>query len=181
MGDGIAAYGADRHRSEQVSRRRQVDDNAHHRITPPGQRVTECAGRSPGSRVLAAVAPSQPGGPVVCRDRPRRLQLRGQPRPRRAPNGTSPCSLLVPNADHAREPAHAIVGNGAGPVNRDRIAEIAPNGDGDVRITMADGAVIPGSRRYRDRLPAAGPRGRGPAGRRLEHPASERTQDALSF
>ena len=38
-------------------------------------------------------------------------------------------------------------------VNIDHIAGIKPTGEGDVRIEMTDGAVIPGSRRYRDRLP----------------------------
>lgn len=37
----------------------------------------------------------------------------------------------------------------------DRIAEIAPTDDGDARLTMRDGSVIPCSRRYRDAL--AGP------------------------
>ena len=40
-------------------------------------------------------------------------------------------------------------------VNTDHIREIKPTGEGDVKIEMSDGAVIPGSRRYRDRLPAA--------------------------
>ncbi len=37
-------------------------------------------------------------------------------------------------------------------VNRGRIEEIAPSGDGDVVVTLAGGVEIPGSRRYRDRL-----------------------------
>ncbi len=37
--------------------------------------------------------------------------------------------------------------------NRNHIVEIKPTGDGGVDITLADGSVIPGSRRYRDRLP----------------------------
>lgn len=40
-------------------------------------------------------------------------------------------------------------------VNTDHIASIKPTGEGDVTIEMEDGAVIPGSRRYRDRLPNA--------------------------
>lgn len=40
-------------------------------------------------------------------------------------------------------------------VNTDHITAIKPTGEGDVTIEMNDGAVIPGSRRYRDRLPAA--------------------------
>ena len=39
-------------------------------------------------------------------------------------------------------------------VNKGRIAEINPTGEGDVRIAMEDGEIIPGSRRYRDRLVA---------------------------
>lgn len=39
-------------------------------------------------------------------------------------------------------------------VNRDHISRIEPTGEGDVKIEMTDGAVIPGSRRYRDRLPS---------------------------
>jgi len=38
-------------------------------------------------------------------------------------------------------------------VNADHIQQINPTGEGDVKIEMSDGAVIPGSRRYRDRLP----------------------------
>ncbi len=41
-------------------------------------------------------------------------------------------------------------------VNRDHISRIEPTGEGDVKIEMTDGAVIPGSRRYRDRLPVDG-------------------------
>ncbi len=37
-------------------------------------------------------------------------------------------------------------------VNCDHIARIEPTGEGDVRIEMTDGSVIPGSRRYRDNL-----------------------------
>lgn len=37
-------------------------------------------------------------------------------------------------------------------VNADHIQEITPTGEGDVKIKMNDGAIIPGSRRYRDRL-----------------------------
>jgi len=37
-------------------------------------------------------------------------------------------------------------------VNADHIREITPTGEGDVKIEMNDGAAIPGSRRYRDRL-----------------------------
>lgn len=37
--------------------------------------------------------------------------------------------------------------------NTDHIKAIRPTGEGDVKIEMSDGAVIPGSRRYRDRLP----------------------------
>lgn len=39
-------------------------------------------------------------------------------------------------------------------VNKDHIIKIAPTGEGDVRIEMNDGTTVPGSRRYRDRLPA---------------------------
>jgi DNA-binding LytR/AlgR family response regulator len=39
-------------------------------------------------------------------------------------------------------------------VNADHIKKIDPTGEGDVRIEMNDGTVAPGSRRYRDRLPA---------------------------
>jgi hypothetical protein len=34
----------------------------------------------------------------------------------------------------------------------DRIAQIAPTGEGDVTITLSNGERVPGSRRYRDRL-----------------------------
>lgn len=37
--------------------------------------------------------------------------------------------------------------------NTDHIKAIRPTGEGDVKIEMSDGAVIPGSRRYRGRLP----------------------------
>ena len=37
-------------------------------------------------------------------------------------------------------------------VNRGRIVEISPSGDGDVTVKLAGGVEIPGSRRYRDRL-----------------------------
>lgn len=40
-------------------------------------------------------------------------------------------------------------------VNTDHIREIRPTGEGDVKIEMSDGEIIPGSRRYRDRLPGA--------------------------
>lgn len=40
-------------------------------------------------------------------------------------------------------------------VNRDAITEIAPTGEGDITLTLTNGATIPGSRRYRDRLTAA--------------------------
>lgn len=40
-------------------------------------------------------------------------------------------------------------------VNTDHISSIKPTGEGDVTIEMDDGAVLPGSRRYRDRLPNA--------------------------
>jgi hypothetical protein len=39
-------------------------------------------------------------------------------------------------------------------VNRTRIEEILPAGDGDVTVKLKSGADIPGSRRYRDRLEA---------------------------
>lgn len=39
-------------------------------------------------------------------------------------------------------------------VNRARIREIAPAGEGDVVVRLDDGAEIPGSRRYRERLAA---------------------------
>jgi hypothetical protein len=40
-------------------------------------------------------------------------------------------------------------------VNVDEVREVAPTGEGDVRLTMSDGSVTPGSRRYRERLAAA--------------------------
>lgn len=40
-------------------------------------------------------------------------------------------------------------------VNRDRIAEIVPTGEGDVTLTLTNGEQVPGSRRYRDRLDVA--------------------------
>lgn len=40
-------------------------------------------------------------------------------------------------------------------INADYIREIRPTGEGDVVIEMSDGAKVPGSRRYRDRLPTA--------------------------
>jgi len=39
-------------------------------------------------------------------------------------------------------------------VNADHIREITPTGEGDVKIELSHGAIIPGSRRYRDRLQA---------------------------
>lgn len=39
-------------------------------------------------------------------------------------------------------------------VNRDRIREISPTGDGNVSIRLDTGTEIPGSRSYRERLPA---------------------------
>ncbi len=39
-------------------------------------------------------------------------------------------------------------------VNTDQIVKTEPTGEGDVRIEMTDGTIIPGSRRYRDRLPS---------------------------
>jgi len=39
-------------------------------------------------------------------------------------------------------------------VNMDFVEAIQPTGEGDVKIEMSDGAIIPGSRRYRDRLPS---------------------------
>ena len=41
-------------------------------------------------------------------------------------------------------------------VNTDHVRKIDPTGEGDVTIEMNDGSRIPGSRRYRDRLPSAG-------------------------
>ena len=38
-------------------------------------------------------------------------------------------------------------------VNKDHIRAIQPTGEGDVKIEMSDGSMVPGSRRYRDRLP----------------------------
>ncbi|MBL4619872.1 MAG: LytTR family transcriptional regulator [Marinicaulis sp.] len=38
-------------------------------------------------------------------------------------------------------------------VNTEYIEAIQPTGEGDVKIKMSDGEIIPGSRRYRDRLP----------------------------
>ncbi len=40
-------------------------------------------------------------------------------------------------------------------VNRDRVREISPTGEGDVAITLDTGETIPGSRRYRSELEAA--------------------------
>ena len=40
-------------------------------------------------------------------------------------------------------------------VNRDRVREITPTGEGDVAITLDTGETIPGSRRYRSELEAA--------------------------
>lgn len=40
-------------------------------------------------------------------------------------------------------------------VNRDRIEEIIPTGEGDVTLVLTGGLRIPGSRRYRNRLEAA--------------------------
>ena len=40
-------------------------------------------------------------------------------------------------------------------VNRAEVQTIAPTGEGDVTLTLADGGSVPGSRRYRDRLDAA--------------------------
>jgi len=40
-------------------------------------------------------------------------------------------------------------------VRLDAVRRVTPTGDGDVRLTLADGTVAPGSRRYRDRLLAA--------------------------
>ncbi|MCK5745388.1 MAG: LytTR family transcriptional regulator [Oricola sp.] len=37
-------------------------------------------------------------------------------------------------------------------VNPDHIARIEPTGEGDVRIEMTDGTLVPGSRRYREKL-----------------------------
>ncbi len=46
-------------------------------------------------------------------------------------------------------------------VNCDFIEAISPTGEGDVKIKMrGDNAIIPGSRRYRDRLPEAAPTSR---------------------
>jgi len=38
-------------------------------------------------------------------------------------------------------------------VNAGAIAKIEPTGEGDIKIEMKDGTMVPGSRRYRDRLP----------------------------
>ena len=40
-------------------------------------------------------------------------------------------------------------------VNADQIVKTEPTGEGDVKIEMKDGTIVPGSRRYRDRLPSA--------------------------
>lgn len=40
-------------------------------------------------------------------------------------------------------------------VNQDAVEEISPTGEGDITLTMSNGARIPGSRRYRERLDAA--------------------------
>ncbi len=39
-------------------------------------------------------------------------------------------------------------------INRACLTQIAPTGEGDVTITLANGETVPGSRRYRDRLAA---------------------------
>ncbi|WDI30758.1 LytTR family DNA-binding domain-containing protein [Hyphococcus flavus] len=41
-------------------------------------------------------------------------------------------------------------------VNKNHIKKIAPTGEGDLRIEMSDETIVPGSRRYRDRLPSQG-------------------------
>jgi len=40
-------------------------------------------------------------------------------------------------------------------INAGQIGKIEPTGEGDVKIELKDGTVVPGSRRYRDRLPTA--------------------------
>jgi DNA-binding LytR/AlgR family response regulator len=40
-------------------------------------------------------------------------------------------------------------------VNRDRIGTFKPNASGDIEITLDEGRVVIGSRRYRDELAAA--------------------------
>jgi len=40
-------------------------------------------------------------------------------------------------------------------VNVDAVREATPTGDGDIRLTLSDGTIAPGSRRYRDGLLAA--------------------------
>lgn len=42
-------------------------------------------------------------------------------------------------------------------VNADFVREVRPTGEGDTMIEMTDGSVIPGSRRFRDRLPVGQP------------------------
>ncbi len=37
-------------------------------------------------------------------------------------------------------------------VNADHISRIEPTGEGDIKIEMKDGAIVPGSRRYRGNL-----------------------------
>ncbi|GJL95765.1 MAG: hypothetical protein DHS20C05_21700 [Hyphococcus sp.] len=39
-------------------------------------------------------------------------------------------------------------------INADHIQEVRPTGEGDVKIEMPDGVIVPGSRRYRDKLNA---------------------------
>jgi DNA-binding LytR/AlgR family response regulator len=40
-------------------------------------------------------------------------------------------------------------------VNVGEVREVTPSGEGDLRLTLSDGTVAPGSRRYRERLLAA--------------------------
>jgi LytTr DNA-binding domain len=40
-------------------------------------------------------------------------------------------------------------------INTEYIEAIQPTGEGDVQIEMSDGTIVPGSRRFRDRLPKA--------------------------
>ncbi len=43
-------------------------------------------------------------------------------------------------------------------VNRSEVRQTEPTGEGDVTITLSNGATVPGSRRYRDRLDPTAPR-----------------------
>ncbi len=66
---------------------------------PPVHRLGDCAGRSPGSRVVVSFG--LPGCPVAISNETRRSQLRGQPRMALhvVKHARRPCSLLPPRSD----------------------------------------------------------------------------------